>query len=285
MPPVAGFSMTLVASGVANARQAVRRGGESLTGEMPTAQPKAAASRPLLDLPYTTLGSKVYDILKREIIACELAPGQVVFEKDLCRRLGVSKVTASAALMRLIQEGLIRSIPSVGYLVSDVTLEDVRDLCRMRVLLDKVAVEEAVEHATEEQLAHLGKFVDETDALLRQDPRLPDTQQERYELNTEFHLRLAEIASCRRFVNATHQVMEQMERLYYLAPEVDSNAGPLIYRHREIVAALRRRDARTALEIAVDDIEQGRAIVERALSQGGSTRASDNCEDSLPGPG
>ncbi len=63
---------------------------------------------------------KIYDSLKRQISAGELKKGdKLPFERELCEKFGVERITVRKALSMLVDEHLIVKKPGVGSFVAD----------------------------------------------------------------------------------------------------------------------------------------------------------------------
>ena len=78
--------------------------------------------------PRVSLNETAYRRLREDIIACRLAPGQRLTEKQLAADLGFSIAPLRDALTRLDHEGLIRTVPRKGYQVTPLTPKSIDDL-------------------------------------------------------------------------------------------------------------------------------------------------------------
>ncbi len=86
-----------------------------------------------------TQGSRVYAAIRADIIARRLVPGSPIQEEELAQRLQVSRTPVREALRRLAQEGLVRTIPNKGSLVSSISVDDVREIFQLRMALEPLA--------------------------------------------------------------------------------------------------------------------------------------------------
>ena len=131
--------------------------------------------------------------LRELILNGEFAPGARVSELPLVERLGVSRTPLRLALAELEHEGLLRGLPSGGYVVREFTLKDIRDATEVRGVLEGTAARFAAERgANGTDLRALRKINDEIKGLVHQ----ADYESfERYlELNDRFHERLLKMA-------------------------------------------------------------------------------------------
>ncbi len=100
-------------------------------------------------------GPSVHDVLFEMIANGELSPGSWLRELTIAERLGVSRTPVREALKRLSAEGFVELSPNRGAQVVSPTVEDVRAVFDLRVLLEPRAVELAVPLLTESDLEEL----------------------------------------------------------------------------------------------------------------------------------
>ena len=97
----------------------------------------------------------VYDLLKQDVIRLRFRRDEIINEKALAERYQVSKTPVREALSMLVQEGYLKKIPRVGYLVREVTEEDYYKLIYLRFTLEKGVVLRIIRHCTEEEILSL----------------------------------------------------------------------------------------------------------------------------------
>jgi len=212
-----------------------------------------------------TLSSEVHEGLRTAIITCRFKPGEMIFESQLVREYEVSKTPVREALKLLTQEGLVRSIPGIGYVVAPITLKDVRDLFFVRQVLETAAVERAAQVATEEQLDRLETLVGESYRVGDDDKAFRWLK-----TNLQFHTAIAEITDNERLVRMFASVMEDMSRIFFLDLGGRQGTEAMVEGHRRILDALRRHDGRAAVEAAVAEIERSLKSVQGMLVTGRS---------------
>src|SRR5512135_1314271 len=107
----------------------------------------------------TPLRTQVTAILRNEILSGRVKPGSILNERELAKQLGVSKTPVRESLTVLDHEGLVRTLPRKGYLVSGYTVQDVHNFFDLRMILESAAVELAVSRITDEELEALTALV------------------------------------------------------------------------------------------------------------------------------
>ncbi|MFT0171456.1 GntR family transcriptional regulator [Paraburkholderia mimosarum] len=88
--------------------------------------------------------------MKTAIIRCELAPGTRLKVDSLSKAYGLSSSPIREALNRLAQDGIVQATENRGFWVAPISVEDFRDISRLRVLLEQEALADSIEHGDEE---------------------------------------------------------------------------------------------------------------------------------------
>ena len=110
-------------------------------------------------LPVETLTEKAYRALEEEIVTLRIAPGTVVSEAILSRRLGVGRTPVREALQRLAREGLVMILPRRGIVVSDIDPVRQLRLLEARREIERLLARCAARRATPEQRARFREIV------------------------------------------------------------------------------------------------------------------------------
>lgn len=185
----------------------------------------------------TTTGSQVERTLREMILDGRLTPGTHLRETQVARSLGVSRNTLREALRSLAEHGLVTHHPHRGVVVTDLSVGDVADLFRLRLVLEQAGL--AVIDRTEELERATDAFAT---ALERGDA------DEALEEDFRFHRALvAALGSAR--LEAAHERAQGELRLVLLQLDRDFEP-PQAEEHRAILAALvagERRAAAAAL--------------------------------------
>jgi DNA-binding GntR family transcriptional regulator len=87
----------------------------------------------------STVSDATYERLRTMICRGRLRPGDRIVERDLARRLRVSRIPLREGLARLEAEGLVRSVPNSATFVETFAPSDVLEMYQMRLLLEPFA--------------------------------------------------------------------------------------------------------------------------------------------------
>jgi DNA-binding GntR family transcriptional regulator len=202
---------------------------------------------------------EAYELLKRAILVCELAPGQELRELGLVETTGLSRGAVRGALGRLVTDGLVDLRPRKGYRVTSLDLADVREVFEMRRLLEPYAVELAAQRAPREAVEALHDLAHAT-----YDPADRNSYEQYVVDNREFHVRIAEAAGNRRLAQALRTLLEDMQRLFFLSAGARGSVGER-HEHHDLYDAILIGDAGRARALCEAQIEQARTRVVDAL--------------------
>lgn len=135
-----------------------------------------------------TIAEQVYDLLKKKILYHEILPGERLLEVALCESLKVSRTPVREAFRLLQQDGLVERVPQGGVQVTDLSLEDLKEVSALRTVLEVYAAELACDKITERDIEKLEKLMQKTAEMIiaEQEGKVIDVA-EFSGLNTAFH--------------------------------------------------------------------------------------------------
>ncbi|MGE0797536.1 MAG: GntR family transcriptional regulator [Lautropia sp.] len=204
---------------------------------------------------------RVYESIKEAIISLRLKPGQRLRAAQIGKWVNASRTPVREALGRLAQEGLVDRDEGWGYVVRPISAKDVLDLFSVREALEVQAARELIPHLTAAGIGELVELNAQAEAAF-----LERRSDDFLAINRSFHKLIARLAGNRlleQMLGTTHDRVRLVGALtLQLYPE---RAEELLTENRQILAAIRARDA-SALEHAVAlHIRRGRQHVRRLL--------------------
>lgn len=200
---------------------------------------------------------QVASVLRELIIGGRLAPGTHVREEPIAAQLGVAKNTLREATNILVGQGLMRREVHRGAFVTELDADDVRDLYRVRLLVEASAAREAAVTGVD-----LRPLRDAVDAL----GETVASGDVRSVLDADLacHRVLVEVIGSDRLGGLFEGIEAETRLGMALADVNDIDAAAMLDDHVEILTALqggRAVDAVTVLERHLED--GGRRLLAR----------------------
>jgi DNA-binding GntR family transcriptional regulator len=98
----------------------------------------------LVPLKRENLRDSVKRAIRSAIISGEMEPGQVYSAPTLGETFGVSPTPVREAMLDLVREGLVISLPNKGFRVTEVSESDLDDVAQLRLLIEPPMVHQVV---------------------------------------------------------------------------------------------------------------------------------------------
>ena len=131
---------------------------------------------------FKSLKDHVYDFLSAQIQENRFKPGEKINEKSLCEDLGISRTPVREALIELANEGLLERRPRRGFVVKELTKEEVKEIYKILGCLEGVAASGAMSGLSAREF----KVMD--DLILAMDESIQKNKKDRfYKLQKDFH--------------------------------------------------------------------------------------------------
>lgn len=188
--------------------------------------------------PLGTAPGHALDRLRRAILAGDLRPGQRVRQEEVAERLGLSVAPVREALRVLEQEGQVTYRPRRGYFVTELRIEDLREIYGLRRLLEERAARHALPSIDDDALERIALAA--ADCVTA--AAAGDVAGE-LEANRRFHLGLLDAPDqphTMRMIRLLWDSTEAYRALYYNSPEERMAA---VHAHDRILAAVEHGDA------------------------------------------
>jgi DNA-binding GntR family transcriptional regulator len=203
-----------------------------------------------------TLGQRVYGGLRDYLMAGQLQPGQKLTLRELAAALNVSPMPVREAVRRLAAEGALEMLPNRRIRVPVVTKARFRELLRIRIAVEGLAVEEAARHIRMDD-------VDRMEALNREFAAEMQRRQadgvKLFRINKDIHFLLYEAAGMPMLVPVIEALWLQIGPVLHLSLRMRANANargrnPAPNWHKRMILGLRKRDAAAARRGLVGDM-------------------------------
>lgn len=197
-------------------------------------------------------GSWVAGVLRSRISAGQLAPGTKLSEQKLSAALGVSRNTLREAFTVLAGESVVQRIPNRGVFVSAPQTEDVREIYRVRRLIEPAAV--LWGEYRPETLDALDVIIARARAA-RAAGAVPDMA----DANQDLHKALVALSGSASVAELMDKVLAQMRLVFHAMATTADFHSHYVERNAALVAQLRagqREEAAAELRRYLDAAEQ-----------------------------
>ena len=191
----------------------------------------------------------VYQYVKNEIIGISMFPGNRIIEDDIIRETGTSRTSIRPALLRLKYEGLVEMIPNRGAFVAKPSEEDLRQVYRVREVLEHGMLEDAIRHRTEAQLRAMEENLKAQEVLTQHYSR-----QEYVNLNHTFHWLVVE-ASANKYYEKYLNELQNKVATYLLFWDSSTTNSLSLDLHLRIFEAFRDRDEQKGVLALMEDLQ------------------------------
>jgi DNA-binding GntR family transcriptional regulator len=175
--------------------------------------------------------------LRQEILELDYSPGELLNVRRIAEALSVSATPVREALIVLEAEGLVRREPGSHVRVSEVSLEDVRNIMEVRFLMSFHTASLVAQRITADEIAQLhelvGKMRSETD------------QRELARLDASIHDLISRSTRNKALVKVEETLRNQVVRLWAIVGRDDSYWRKVVEGWERLVEALRQRDVET----------------------------------------
>jgi DNA-binding GntR family transcriptional regulator len=223
-----------------------------------------------------SLAGKAYEIVKGEIITCALEPGQQIVQSRLAERYQIGLTPVREALQRLAQEGFVQPIPRFGYIVSPITLSDVREIFELRSIVESSAARLAAVRGLQEQLTKILTSADFT-YVYKERQSYTDFLAH----NADFHRSVAVAARNQRLVDLVSKLLDELTRVFHLGLDLRDSAEEMRDEHLALAQVLCARDPDRAEQIVQSQIVTSQNRILEALTRRISGIPSGNLSDAV----
>ena len=221
---------------------------------------------------HRSLSRAVYAGIRADILAGRYAPGAKLSPRTIATEYNVSLSVVREALTRLTEQDLVVAAPQLGFSVVELDIDEVRDISRLRILIEGAGLREAIEHADVEYEArvvashhrlsrtpyitgHVGESV--TDEWVR--------------AHAEYHSALLSACPSPRLRDLAASLRETAELYRRWSGSFDVHQQPrdVPAEHRGLMEAALDRDADRAVDLLTKHINKTAALLESYVESGG----------------
>lgn len=205
-----------------------------------------------------TIRRKVYDYLREKLLSGEIPPHEHLIEAKIAREIGTSRTPVREALHNLELEGLIESIPRVGYVVKPTSGQEVEEICEIRRVVEELAVQWAIEKARDRLIEELKENITIAETKIS-----GGDIKSFVELDAQFHEIIARYSGSQRLLELAQTLRRHMLRYRIQSIYLADNVLRAIEGHRGILQAIEKSDLFEVKQAIQRHLEQSKKDVLR----------------------
>ncbi|MFN3283600.1 MAG: GntR family transcriptional regulator [Pseudothermotoga sp.] len=204
------------------------------------------------------ISNSIAQQLKQDIIKGVYKPGERLKIMELAKRFGASQTSIREALKILQKSDLITEFPHKGYVVTELDLQELLDIWKIKEKLWALAFAWFAERASEEQIQKVKIFVKKfRDAYIEHDI------DKAFEANFQFTDVILEGCGSKKLVSLLESTEDQAKRYRYLSLEYDDNLRVSSQYFMEVAYALEKRDSKKAADLIAEYIRFSGDVIQR----------------------
>ncbi|UVI35683.1 GntR family transcriptional regulator [Brevibacterium spongiae] len=194
--------------------------------------------------------------LRARIIGGQLPPGARIRQEEIAAEFGVSRIPIREALRSLADSGLITLIPSTGAWVTELSLDECREVYLMRERLEPLLLSMAMPDHTPEAMAEFLHLAEAVEAA--------SSAGEFLECDRAFHRAIMAVPHATRLTETVDHLwnLSHYYRRRLLTMEAGGRKDDIFAEHRMVLRAIEIGDAESAETTLAAHIRHTRRRVE-----------------------
>ena len=205
-----------------------------------------------------TIRRKIYEHLREQLLSGEIQPHQHLIEAKIAKEIGTSRTPVREALHSLELEGLIESIPRVGYVVKPTSEQEVEEICEIRMAIEGVAARWAMEKAHKKLIEELKKNISISDEKVSK-----GDVKAFVDMDAQFHEIISKFSGSKRLRELAQTLRRHMLRYRIQSIYSVDNVLRAIDGHKGILRAIGKRNLEEVNRAIQHHMEQSKRDILR----------------------
>jgi len=206
----------------------------------------------------STIRRRIYNFLREQLLSGEIQPYQHLIEAKIARDIGTSRTPVREAFHSLELEGLIESIPRVGYVVKPISEQEVEEICEIRATIEGLAARWAIEKAYKKLVEELEKNI----SIAEEKVSKGDVRAF-VDMDARFHEIISKFSGSKRLLELAQTLRRHMLRYRIQSIYSVDNVLRAIEGHKGIAQAIRKRDLEEVNQAIRHHMEQSKSDILR----------------------
>ncbi len=210
------------------------------------------------------LKDQVYEKILEEIMEGRYQQNDIITERELIEKFGVSKSPIREALIELCKEEVLESRPRLGYQIRPITLKEISDIVELRIILETAALKKTFQHLKPEYILFLEKNLEEAGRIHSE-----KSITKHWQCNISFHLLLCSFCGNHKIYSEVERALQFSFRgaIQYFNHSWNRSHSTEAQRHHKLLSAMENGDLKQSLQILTEDIEDLRHELMEEISR------------------
>jgi DNA-binding GntR family transcriptional regulator len=218
----------------------------------------------LMEVQKTTLTDQAYQRLREDVVHGKFQPGDKLRIEFLKQTYDVGATPLREALYRLSADGFVQVQGQRGFRVAEMSLDELRDITNLRVVLEGMALTQSVENSDDAWESRVvAAFHHLTKAENQKDPDIQEWEVR----NREFHLAL--VSCCHSpWLMRFHEILYDQHKRYRNIARIDRSSRRNVHdEHIAICDAALAKDVKALCKANEEHIRRTAEITGQILAE------------------
>ncbi len=195
----------------------------------------------IYEISHANLKQQAWEVLRDLIVRRVILPGQKLTERDVAKLLGIGRMPARDALMKLEEQSLVITKPDARYVI-ELSRRDIEDWFEIRQALEVLSVKDAVVRRSEEDGNRLRQ------ALQSMGAAIAHRNQELYvQTDLEIHELMWNMSRNRHLIDMLHTMIGPIFVLIAIQTNIQHDWDAVFNLHSALVETICLGDAPAAI--------------------------------------
>lgn len=190
------------------------------------------------------MGDFIYEQIKELLLTKKILCGEKIIEQKLEEKFNVSRTPVREAIRHLATDGIVNLYPNRYAEVITFTDESIKEFGCMRIAIDCLAAQLAIQNASNTEFKSLAVLADKC-SQANEDGNLYD----RIKYDSDFHLALARLSKNPLLYDFESKLCFKQRLMQTYLLDSDSPTFCDVHQHQEIVDALMKRNVTKVLDL------------------------------------
>ena len=216
---------------------------------------------------------RAYEALKDMILGGHFEKGEIYSETKVSKELEISRTPIRDAVQRLAQERYIDVIPSRGFVIHEMTEQDLLETYQIRCALEGFC---AVQLARNKQTAKAGKVIKLLENLIVSQEKVIEkhgTVEEFAPYDQKFHEQIVAYSNNASLIEVFQNYLYQISNQMCLSLQAKGRMSQTVEEHRKILDAIKTGSLEESYLATLAHLEKPKIIIQTMKEKENNIRA------------